>query len=186
MYKMSIARKLFREAYKDCHLRIGQTDEEEFYVTGKDWLMWFDAACMEKEIKGELISLCGDLPKPGTAYLALPASGQQMEVLRDDLIPSGDTGQKAYNATRFFYSKNKQIGTVVWSNEASRMMIIDNRALILIQPDEKEIITGPIAAGRYLCWKGDGRAFYVMEWSRGEDDDEVERFLSALEKGWLR
>lgn len=185
MYKLPIAKKLFKESFKSGLLRIQQDDNREIYVCGKDWIMWFDDGAMPKEIKGELISLCGNLPDPGSAYTAYP-DGNQLELLTDDMLPdlSPETS-KQYNTTRFYYSKGGTVGAVLWSRETKKLMLIDTRAMPMIVEGDNEVINGPYGAGDHIYWQGNGSVFCIASWHRGQEDDEVERFLKALEEGWL-
>lgn len=185
MYKLSLAKKLFKESYKMGNMHIGQTAGREIYVTGRDWSMRFDQGCMPKEIKGELIALCGGLPDPGRAYRAIPDSGdQQMEILREEFASRlDDTDAKTYHPTRAYLIKGSLAGGVLRSPESAQLVIIDSRALSLIEPAEKENISGPFRRGDLICWKGKGSEFRIRIWDR--EDEGIEKFLAALESGWL-
>ena len=185
MYKLSIARRMLKEALKQGCLHIGQTEDHEIYIFGKGWIMWFDEESMPKEIKGELISLCGDLPDPGYAYKAFESGDHQMEILQTDKIPVMDSRFNSYNASSFYLARHSMLGITLWSPECKEMIVIDSRALGLIVPDENEIVAGPFRSGNYICWQGEGRLFCISSWPRGEIDEETEKYLKALEEGWF-
>lgn len=186
MYKLSLAMKLIKESFKKGLLRVAQSEDEEIYVVGKEWLMWFDTDAIPREIKGGLISVCGDLPDPGSAYTAYPDGSHQMEIFLEDILPiTSPELTKDYHPTRFLYARAQGNGIVLWSRETKEMMIIDSRAISLIMEDEQEVVNGPFRADDRICWESENSMFCIQSWDRGEKDDETEKFLKALEEGWL-
>lgn len=67
-FKLSIFKRLLKAALEGQGLTIGHIDAPAIagtYVKGSWWTVWFSEWHMPKEIKGELISICGELPDTG-------------------------------------------------------------------------------------------------------------------------
>lgn len=82
--KRNALRTLMKRAYKGGGLEV-RNDGVGFSICGGKWCVYFIHGDMPKEVKGDLISLVGELPEKGEGYTA-GKDGNQMEFYGDEIM----------------------------------------------------------------------------------------------------
>ena len=107
--KVSVAKKLFKEAYDTCGLRVAREKQmtedgpyESYIIAGSWWIIEFVASHMPKEIKAAVINLTGELPELGKTYCA--RKGEPLQYELQGTIPSARETSE-HSDTEFTVSK---------------------------------------------------------------------------------
>ena len=82
--KRNALKSLMKRAYKGGGLAV-RNDGVGISICGAKWCVYFIHGDMPKEVKGDLISLVGELPEKGEGYTA-GKDGNQMEFYGDEIM----------------------------------------------------------------------------------------------------
>lgn len=80
----TILKRLMKQAYKDAHLVVAQT-EERYYISGIYWEMDVKKEFMPKQIMAQLIELAGEVPGIGKAFRATKDGNLEEDGLRTEV-----------------------------------------------------------------------------------------------------
>lgn len=199
-FKLSILKKLLKNAYNGPGLVVGHCEElekteiqrEGYYVAGSYWSMWFDAERMPKEAKAAIIELCGDLPEEGEVFKAHKEAGNQYEIEQQEIynLP------KRYSEAEIELNKTKIIidgygakNRLLQEEESKNITAINEMFMDLIDVDAVDYDNGehepygPIAASpnpQAVFWGNN--ICYLMACTRIINDEEAINYFKYLEK----
>ena len=137
-FKMSVLKKLMKNAYKGGCLVLG--DSMEGYVIASGWWsIWINKEYTPKELKAAIIELCGELPF-GEWFRASSSMGNQgMMPFEDSVHPVHlfNNSKEPVNITRILMTKGESLMRLLQNEETKEVSAISEVILNLI--DEKTI-----------------------------------------------
>lgn len=77
-------KKLVKLDYEGMGIRISKSDEGMFQIAGSGWIIEIDEKKMTKEVKGNLIETCGDIPACGCECRYKKGQETEREELEDN------------------------------------------------------------------------------------------------------
>lgn len=194
-YKLNVAKRLMKRAYKGAGLIVGVTEQGWFYVAGTWWCICQDINLTPKEFKAAVIELVGDLPEPGSNFRAYKDGGNQYMIDQSHqfLLPrvfaeidDGDAGND-YKETPIILEFSDHTVRVLESEQYGPIMTVQEEAIQLVDRDgidhdagETDII-GPAVLGSgdpRLVWHNDDTWFMAycvaIPKADGEDRELIE------------
>ncbi|MBR1476866.1 MAG: hypothetical protein IJ608_02755 [Lachnospiraceae bacterium] len=159
-YKISILKKMMKEAYKGMGLHVGQTVTGWLVIRTGHWELCQDFETVPKEVKGAIMELTGEIPLKGTFYKAVDKECNQYELEADVRMlplryPEIDKGEEG-EITRILMVGVFDIyavATVYDKGEGYTVLLKQNQAQ-LVTPEGIEVeagetpIYGPYIGGR--------------------------------------
>lgn len=194
--KLTIFKRLLKAALKGQGLTIGHIDAPAIagtYVKGSWWTVWFSEWYMPKEIKGELISICGELPDIGEAFEIQGENGESQNTLIDQEIVDIPEIRKncryEYRPTRFLEEYNGMIIRYLKEDKTGSIAKVNNMALSMIDPGQidegsrESFPVGPVAEhvfAKYVYWYND-RCILRVKCAVNDNDEESAQAFKVFE-----
>lgn len=195
-FKLSVLKRLFKAAYKGTGLVIGHVEDggvSGLYVTGSWWSIFFNDGYLPKEVKGELISLAGELPEGNYAFRTEKEEYNQscmIDPAMNDIWETVRGCRYSYKATRFLEAYNGMILRFLHEDKSDSLIKINDMALSMIdleaidEDDGEMLPNGPAAPGinaDHIYWFNDRCVLKVQRGALDSDMREVEQAYKALE-----
>lgn len=190
--KRNVLRKLMKDSFTHGGLSVSHDEypEEEgseyrpgYTVSGHGWAIWIDEAFVTKEMKADIIELCGELPGYGLQFRADKGhEGVQMEMYieRDRRLPEwwSRKGEPAYITRLVIAPEGRRI---VQTNSASGLIseaFIDMYAPEKIDKAKGETApTGPFETEEGILIGSNACYLFVQVWR----DEKMSGFWDRLD-----
>ena len=195
-FKLSVLKRLFKAAYKGNGLVIGHVEDggvNGLYVTGSWWSIFFDDWHIPKEVRGELISLTGELPEGNYAFRTENEEYSQscmVDPAMNDIWETTRGCRYSYKITRFMENYNGMVLRYLQEPKTESLVKVNDMVLSLIDPDaiEKDdgemLPNGPVTTeinADYVYWFNDRCILKVQRGALDSDMRDVKQAYNALE-----
>lgn len=194
--KQSTLQKVLKASFKDTGISVAISEKGWLFIKTNYIRLQIDYEMAPKEFKGFLVSLIGDLPKPGEAWKYTKKEAQQMEMF--DTVYE-DLMQQAVNAEdhrRLIKKTHVTLETTdgdiaVWQNEknekfmtfASHAAVIDEDA---IDEDKgEEPMNGPYLIGPFAIAYNNVMALEILlRDTRWDGEDALIAALNTVDAAY--
>ncbi len=154
-FKLSVFKKLLKEAYKGIGLTVNRTAEpdidggirEGIYLQGGYWAMWIDLKAMPKEAKAAVIELCGELPELGEPFTAQKKKENQYEIERREYMNLPERARAAktkLRVSRMMIKKGVSADRLMQLPDTGRIVMMDEIFMDLIDIESMSVEAGEV------------------------------------------
>ena len=170
-FKLSVFKKLLKDAYKGSGLTVNRTavpDEyggvrEGIYLQGRHWAMWIDLEAMPKEAKAAVVELCGELPELEKPFTAQENEINQYEIERMEymnLLERARSAKTKFKVSGMMIKKGASAVRLMQLPETGRIAMIAEIFMDLIDIDSMSAEAGEVIPLGPLAENPDSSLFY--------------------------
>lgn len=193
-FKLTVFKKMLKEAYKHGGLTVNRTTEpdeydgirEGIYLQGDFWAMWIDLEAMPKEAKATVVELCGELPALEQPFTAQKDYGNQYEIKRNDfmnLLPRAKAAKEEFKISSLIFIHKKIPVRMIQHIDTKHIVTLDEMFINLIDIGSISTEAGEFTPLGPLGWSEEGNILYwwnhhccLMALPRRLPDEETEEY----------